>query len=63
VDENKNIKDAVGLKTFKLYDKDIKRPSKSRETVPLICYQLKSTNKIGDLNDKSELKPVLDPVD
>jgi hypothetical protein len=27
--------DLVGVKGFKLYNKDIKRPSKSRETVPL----------------------------
>jgi hypothetical protein len=26
---------AMGVKTFELYDKDFKRPSKSRETVPL----------------------------
>jgi hypothetical protein len=25
----------VGVKTVKLYDKDFKKPSKSRETVPL----------------------------
>jgi hypothetical protein len=31
----KNECDAVGVKTFKLYEKDIKRPSKSRETLPL----------------------------
>jgi hypothetical protein len=28
------IKNAVEVKTFELYDKGIKRPSKSRETVP-----------------------------
>jgi hypothetical protein len=31
----KNEYDVVGVKTFELYDKDLKRPSKSRETVPL----------------------------
>jgi hypothetical protein len=29
-----------GVKTFELYDKDLKGPSKSRETVPLRTHKI-----------------------
>jgi hypothetical protein len=39
----KNEQDSEGVKTLKPYDKDVKRPSKSRDTVPLNTSNCKTT--------------------
>jgi hypothetical protein len=59
----KNEYDAWGLETFELYDKDIIRPSKSRETVPLtplliLCCTPSGVTGVENKTSESEHKTV-----
>jgi hypothetical protein len=44
----------VGIKTFELFDKDLKRPKKSRETVPLFYFLVNFYFFISLIHKKKE---------